>query len=138
MRERQIVLRRILGARPLCRQPVTPGGSPPPSPGPNKVLLGRLLRFQLDSRARFGRSLTLRSVHHTASRLLVTAAVRDPPFGAGSSPCSMIAKAVQNRSIWCAGQLVRACGDDGPCKAQDRLLLHALALTEPRPLRPQQ
>jgi hypothetical protein len=30
--------------------------------------------------SRFGRSLALRSVHHTASRLLGTAAVRDPPI----------------------------------------------------------
>src|SRR5258708_28210689 len=127
MRERQIVLRRILGARPLCRQPVTPGGSPPPSPGPNKVLLGRLLRFQLDSRARFGRSLTLRSGHHTASRLLVTAAVREPPFGAGRSPCSLIAKAVNNRSTWCVGQLVRACSAVDHLTSPHPLRFHSLA-----------
>jgi hypothetical protein len=28
-----------------------------------------------------------------------------PPFGAGSSLCSMIAKFVQNRSIWRVGEL---------------------------------
>jgi hypothetical protein len=39
LRELQIVLAVILGACPLCHQPVTLDRSPPPSPEPNKVLL---------------------------------------------------------------------------------------------------
>src|SRR5208282_3165414 len=42
LRELQIVLALILGACPLCRQPVTPGRLAPPSPRPNKVLLGAM------------------------------------------------------------------------------------------------
>ncbi len=62
-----------------------------------------------------------------------------PPFGAGSSPCNMIAKAVQNQVNLVRRRVgVSMGGDDGPCKAQDRLLLHALAPTEPRPLRRRQ
>ena len=40
LRELQLVLALILGACPLCCQPLTLTGSPPPSPEPNKVLLG--------------------------------------------------------------------------------------------------
>ena len=47
LHELQIVLAAILGACPLCGQPLTLTGSPPPSPEPNKVLLGCALRSEL-------------------------------------------------------------------------------------------
>ena len=37
LHELQTVLALILGACPLCCQPLTPGRLPPPSPEPNKV-----------------------------------------------------------------------------------------------------
>jgi len=40
LHELQIVLTLILGACPLCTQPLPSTGSPPPSLRPNKVLVG--------------------------------------------------------------------------------------------------